>query len=189
MLAQQLNNDFTVHASSELSRHSHGFSNWKHHCSVQKKKKGAHKESSQRFIGTRDLHRNYSVHTETWSQEHYLIWLLASAVFWQWKQYCRRSLSDARADSFQSFNRPGRLMAPGETQSDRRSGVSKQTCIPSTETCLTSAASWHPTNTYLLIPTMKRGTTGRRFVSQSCSLGVPLRGVIMPFFFLELVNH
>lgn len=66
-------------------------------------------------------------------------------------------LSDAKLTAH-SLSTSGCLMAPRKTPSDRRPSVSKQTCIPSPQTCLTSAGSWHHTNAYLLTATMQSST-------------------------------
>lgn len=67
-------------------------------------------------------------------------------------------LSDAKLTA-PSLSTSGWLMALRGTPSDRRSSVSKQTCIPPPQTCLTSACSWHHTNTYLPTATMQSSTS------------------------------
>lgn len=55
-------------------------------------------------------------------------------------------------------------MAPRETPSERRARVSKQTCIPPSQTCLTPTYSWQGTNTYFLTETMQSSTSEITFV-------------------------
>ncbi len=69
-----------------------------------------------------------------------------------------KTISDAKLTA-PRLSTSGWLMALRKTPSDRRSSVSKQTCIPSPQTCLTSACSWHHTNTYLLTATMQSSTS------------------------------
>lgn len=83
--------------------------------------------------------------------------LLAPVVLWQ-KTISSTLLSDGEGHSSHSSTSCW-LMALRETPSGGWARVSKQTCIPPSQTCLTSVYSWHHTNTYFLTETMQSNTS------------------------------
>lgn len=154
ILPQQLNNDFPVRVSS-LSWQT-GFSNR----SEQNEYLLSSSLLTESLIAIVDGHRavTHKLKCPCWNRITRALSDHAAAVFWQWKQYPQHYYLMAKLTA-RSLSTRGWLMALRETPSERRSSFSKQTCIPLPQTCLTSACSWHHTNTYLLAATMQSSTS------------------------------